>query len=154
MKVRTFMLALALCFAGATVCLAEDLNIGTWKLNEAKSQIPDGFIKNVTVVYTAEGDSLKVVTDGLGRDGKPMHTEWTGKLDGKDYPLAGDPLANTRSVAKVDDHHMTLFNKKDGKVVTSGRIVLSKDGKSRTLTATATDPSGKKLSSVAFYDKQ
>jgi hypothetical protein len=154
MKVRAFMLALAICVAGATVSLAQDLNIGTWKLNEAKSQIPAGSIKNTTVVYQAQGDSMKVITDGFGGDGKPMHTEWTGKLDGKDYPLTGDPRANARSIKKTDDHHMALANKMNGKVVTTGSIVIAKDGKSRTLSASATDPSGKKLTSLAYYDKQ
>jgi len=32
--------------------------------------------------------------------------------------------------------------------------VIAKDGKSRTLTASGTDPSGKKMSSVTAYDKQ
>jgi hypothetical protein len=154
MKVRTLALALALFPALVTLCSAEDLSLGTWKLNEAKSQISPGTIKNTTVVYTAEGDKMKIVTDGFGRDGKPMHTEWVGKLDGKDYPVTGDPGANSRSILKIDDHHMKLENKKDGKVVVSGRIVIAKDGKSRTLTASATDPSGKKVTSVTLYDKQ
>ena len=145
---------LALLPALATLSSAEDLSTGTWKLNESKSQIPAGFIKNTTVVYSAEGDKTKIVTDGFGRDGKPMHTEWVGKLDGKDYPLTGDPAANSRSILKIDDRHMKLENKKDGKVIVSGSIVIAKDGKSRTLTASGTDPSGKKMSSVTAYDKQ
>jgi hypothetical protein len=154
MKVRNFLLSLALCFVGVTLCAAEDLNIGTWKLNEAKSQIPAGTLKNVTVVYEAKGDSVKVTTDGFGRDGKPMHTEWTGKYDGKDYPLSGDSTANVRSYRKVDDHNYALENKKDGKVTNSGRIVISKDGKSRTLSIAGTDAAGKKVTSLAAYDKQ
>jgi hypothetical protein len=154
MKVKTFMLALALCFVGATLCAAEDLNVGTWKLNEAKSQIPAGTMKNVTVVYETQGDSVKVTTVGFGRDGKPMHTEWTGRYDGKDYPLAGDPTADARSYRKIDDHTYELANKKDGKVATSGHVVVSKDGKSRTLSITGTDSAGKKVTSVAMYDKQ
>src|SRR6185369_13227398 len=147
MNVRTFLLAFALCTAGATMCAAEDLNIGTWKLNEAKSQIPAGFIKNTTVVYQAQGDSMKITTDGFGGDGKPMHTEWTGKLDGKDYPLTGDPRANARSITKINDHSMNLANKMNGKVITSGHIVIAKDGKSRTLSVSAPDANGKRINS-------
>jgi hypothetical protein len=43
-----------------------------------------GATKNSTVVYEAAGDSVKVTTDGTSGDGKPVHTEWTGKFDGKD----------------------------------------------------------------------
>jgi hypothetical protein len=154
MKVRNLMLTLALCFAGATVCFADNPHIGTWKLNEAKSQIPSGVMKNTTVVYEAAGDSVKVTTDGTAGDGKPLHTEWTGKFDGKDYPLTGDPSADSRSYKKINDRTLALVNKKSGKVTTSGRIVVSADGKSRTLSTTGTDPAGKRVTGTAVYDKE
>jgi hypothetical protein len=154
MKARNLILALALCFVGAAVCFADNPNMGTWKLNEAKSQIPSGFMKNSTVVYEAAGDNVKVTTDGTDKDGKPMHTEWTGKFDGKDYPLTGDPTADARSYKQIDDHTLALANKKGGKATTSGRIVVSADGKTRTLHVTGTDSAGKKVSSTAVYDKQ
>jgi hypothetical protein len=128
--------------------------MGTWKLNEAKSKIPAGMMKNTTVTYAEEGDSVKVTTDGTGPDGSAVHTEWTGKFDGKDYPLTGDPTADSRSYTKVNDRTLTLDNKKDGKVTTSGRIVVSADGKSRTLTTSSKDSAGKKLTGTSVYDKQ
>jgi hypothetical protein len=154
MKARTLLLTLALCFVGVAVSFADNPNMGTWKLNEAKSKIPPGFVKNTTVVYQAAGDSVKVTTDGTDRNDNPSHTEWTGKFDGKDYPLTGDPAADSRSYKKIDDHTMALANKKDGKVVASGRIVISADSKSRTLHLIGTDAAGKKVTSSAVYDKQ
>src|SRR5271170_7076500 len=102
MKTKPILLTLALCFVTA-VSFASP-NMGTWKLNEAKSKFPPGAPKNVTVVYEASGDNIKVTVDGVDGSGKPTHNVWTGKLDGKDYPLVGDPAANTRSYTKVDDH--------------------------------------------------
>jgi hypothetical protein len=128
--------------------------MGTWKLDEAKSKIPAGIVKNSTVIYTNEGDNVKVTTDGTDKDGKPMHTEWTGKFDGKEYPLTGDSTADSRSYKMIDEHTLELTNKKSGKVTTSGRVVVSKDGKTRTLHLTGTDSSGKKVSGVSMYDKQ
>lgn len=154
MKARNLVLAAMLCLVGVAACFAENPNMGTWKLNEAKSKIPTGFMKNMTVVYTADGDNVKVTTDGTDRNGNPMHTEWTGKFDGKDYPLTGDPSADSRSYKKIDDHTLALANKKDGKPTTTGRIVVSADGKTRTLSASGTDAAGKKVSSTAVYDKQ
>ena len=145
---------MVLFFVGLAVSFAENPNMGTWKLNEAKSKIHPGTIKNTMVVYAAEGDNVKVTTDGTGGDGQPMHTEWTGKFDGKDYPLTGDPTADSRSYKEINDHTLTLDNKKDGKVTTSGRIVVSADGKTRTLTVSSKDSAGKKVSSTAVYDKQ
>ena len=154
MKARTMILTLALCFVAAAVSFASDPNMGTWKLNEAKSKFPAGAPKNHTVVYEAAGDSVKVTVDGTDGSGKPTHNEWTGKFDGKDYPLTGDPGADTRSYKKVDDRTTELTNKKGGKVTVTGRIVVSADGKSRTVTVSGTDAMGKKVTSTAVYDKQ
>ena len=154
MKLRTTALLLAILFVGATLCLASDLNLGTWKLNEAKSKIDAGLPKNLTVVYTAAGDSVKATVDGVDGKGNPTHSEWTGKFDGKDYPVTGDPTSDTRSLKKIDDHTMELTSKKAGKVVITGKLVIAPDGKSRTLTISGTDASGKKVSATSVYDKQ
>jgi hypothetical protein len=97
---------------------------------------------------------VKVTVDGTDPDGKPTHNEWTGKFDGKDYPVTGDPNSDMRSYKKVDDHTLELTVKKGGQVTTSGRIVVSADGKSRTVTVNGTDPQGKKFKSTAVYEKQ
>ena len=86
------------------VCFADDANMGTWKLNEANSKLGPGAPKNNTVVYEAAGDKVKVTIDGTDKDGKPTRNEWTGKFDGKDYPVTGDPNSDARSITKIDDH--------------------------------------------------
>jgi hypothetical protein len=148
------VLTVALCFVAGAVGFASDVQIGTWKLNDAKSKFVAGSSKNNTVVYEATGDSVKVTVDGTDGAGKPAHNEWTGKFDGKDYPLVGDPAADTRSYKKVNANTLDLVNKKDGKVTVTGKIVVSADGKSRTITTTGTSPDGKKVKNVAVYDKQ
>jgi hypothetical protein len=40
------------------------------------------------------------------------------------------------------------------RVTIAGRVVVSADGKTRTATATGTDPQGKKVKSTSVYDKQ
>ena len=154
MKTRITLLTLALCFVGVAVVFADDANMGTWKLNEAKSTFAAGATKNSTVVYEAAGDSVKVTVDGTDKDGKPTHNEWTGKFDGKDYPVTGDPITDARSYKKIEDHTLGLTGKKDGKVVTTGRIVVSADGKTRTVNTSGTDSMGKRMKSTAVYDKQ
>ena len=154
MKTRTIVLTLTLCFVAAAVCFASDVQGGNWKLNEAKSNLAPGVTKNSTVVYEATGDDVKVTVDGTDKDGKAAHNEWAGKVDGKDYPVTGDPNSDTRSLKKVDDHTLQLTAKKSGKVTLSGQIVVSADGKTRTVTTTTTDSTGKKLKSTAVYDKQ
>ena len=154
MKTRAMVMTLAFCFVGTAVCLADDPMMGTWKLNEAKSKLSPGVPKNTTVVYEAIGENVKVTIDGTDSDGKPMHNEWTGKFDGKDYPVTGDPSADTRSLKKVDGRTLTLTVKKGDKTTMTGRIGVSVDGKTRTVTTSGTDSQGKKYSSRAVYDKQ
>src|SRR6059058_5692831 len=154
MKARAIVLTLALSIAGAAVCFAADAFMGTWKLNNAKSKIGAGSPKNTTVVYEAAGDDVKVTVDGTDGDGKPVHSEWTGKYDGKDYSVTGDPSTDTRSYKKVNDHTLAFTNKKGDKVTISGRGVVAADGKTRTVTLTGTDSKGKKYTSTAVYDKQ
>ena len=153
MKTRTCASTFVLCLLAAAVCFAEDAQLGTWKLNEAKSKMATGIPHNNTVVYEAAGDSIKVTIDGTAPDGKPTHSEWTGKVDGKDYPVTGDPTSDTRSYKKIDDHTLVLTNKKDGKVTISGRITVSPDGKTRTVTTAGTNPKGEKVHTSAVYDK-
>jgi hypothetical protein len=153
-KVRTIVLTVAVGLVAGAVGFASDVNLGTWKLNEAKSKFPPGASKNTTVVYEAAGDSVKVTVAGIDGDGKPTHNEWTGKFDGKDYPLIGDPNADTRSYKKIDGRTTELTNKKGSKVTATGRIVVSADGKSRTVTVSGTDAMGKKVKYTAVYDKQ
>ena len=154
MKTRNILLTLALCLVGISVAFADDANMGTWKLNEAKSMIPAGATKNTSVVYEAAGDNVKVTVDGTDKDGKATHNEWTGKFDGKDYPVTGDANVDSRSYERVDAHRLKLTGKKDGKVVNTGHVVVSADGKTRTVKTIATDASGKKLKSKGVYDKQ
>ena len=154
MNARAIVLTLVLCLVGIAVCFADDANMGTWKLNEAKSKFSPGAPKNNTVVYEAAGDNVKVTIDGTDKDGKPTHNEWTGKFDGKDYPVTGDPNSDARSVKKIDDHTLGFNVKKGSTVTTSGRIVVSAAGKSRTVTSSGTDSKGNKTKSTAVYDKQ
>jgi hypothetical protein len=154
MKARSLLFLAVFCVSVAAAGLASDSNVGTWKLNEAKSTISAGAPKNNTVVYTVAGDSFKCVVDGVDPTGKPAHNEWTGKFDGKDYAIVGDPSSDTRAIQKVDDHHYDLTTKKGGKTTITGTIVLSPDGKMRTLTMHATDAQGKTVTSTLVYDKQ
>ena len=69
-------------------------------------------------------------------------------------PLTGDSSADSRPYTMVNDHTLTLENKKGGTVTTSGKIVVSADGKTRTLTTSGKNSAGKKLTGTAVYDKQ
>jgi hypothetical protein len=97
---------------------------------------------------------VKVTVEGTDNEGKATHSEWTGKFDGKEYPVTGDANSDMRSYKKVNNQTLTFTATKGGKVTVSGRIVMSADGKSRTVTASGTDAKGTKITSTAVYDKE
>ncbi|MBI3478521.1 MAG: hypothetical protein HY010_22565 [Acidobacteria bacterium] len=152
MKLRSIALTAVLCLITA-VCFAGSPQMGTWKLNEGKSKLATA-AKNSTVVYEVVGDKIKVTVDGVDAAGKPSHNEWTGQFDGKDYPVTGDPTSDVRSYKKVDDHTLELSAKKGGKVTLTGKVVVSADGKVRTVTTSGADSMGMKMENVGVYDKQ
>jgi hypothetical protein len=154
MKIRIAAVAVALSFVGATACFAANAHMGTWKLNEAKSKLVPGMGKNTTVVYEEQKkDKIKVTVDGVDKDGKPTHSVWIGKFDGKAIAVKGNLPYNTVAYKVVNERTNDITTWKDGKVVWSGRIEVSKDGKSRTVTINGTDANGKKFKGKAVYDK-
>ena len=153
MKTKAIALTISLVFVSVAMGFQNDPHIGTWKLNEAKSKFA-GKARNQTVIYEAAGDQTKVTVDGVDESGGAAHSEWTGKFDGKDYPVTGDANSDVRSYKKVNARTLALTGKKGGKTTLTGRIVISRDGKSRTVTTTSTNAQGKKVTNVAFYDKQ
>jgi hypothetical protein len=154
MKLRTVVVSLALCLFAVALYAAENPNIGTWKLNDSKSKIPAGVAKNTTVVYSTAGDMFKVTTDGVDGSGKPTHSEWTGKFDGKPYAVTGMSTVDARAVTAKGDRTLAIDNMKGGKSVGTGKVELAKDGKSRTLESDNLDASGKKVHAKFVYDKQ
>jgi hypothetical protein len=154
MRTKTVSLAALLSVAAAAMCFADpNPTLGTWKLNESKSKFGDGAGKSTMVVWEKAGDQDKCTVDGVDADGKKTHTVWTGKLDGKDYPITGDATSDTRSFKLSGDHKIDMVSKKDGKVIGDGTIVVAADGKTRTVTSNITNAKAVKVTSTSAYDK-
>jgi hypothetical protein len=49
---------------------------------------------------------------------------------------------------------LTFTQRKAGKVTLTGRIIITRNGKTRTVTTNGTDANGKRSSSTGVYDKQ
>jgi hypothetical protein len=153
MKTKIIGLGLLLSIAAAAMCFADNPTLGTWKLDESKSEFGKGAGKPTTVIWEKSGDQEKCTVDGVDAAGKKTHSVWTGKLDGKDYPVTGDRQSDSRSFKQTGDNTIEMISKKDGKVVGDGKVVVAPDGKTRTVTSTMTNRKGEKVTSTLFYDK-
>jgi hypothetical protein len=129
--------------------------IGTWKLNLAKSKYSPGPPpKSQTVTYEAVGEGIKLTAKGTDGEGKPIDTQYTANYDGKDYPVTGNPNYDAIARKRVDAYKMEMTRKKAGKVVSTATSVVSKDGKTRTVTEKGVNAKGEKFSNTLVYDKQ
>jgi len=153
MKTRITAVVTALSFAAIVACFAANPQMGTWKLNEAKSKLAPGMGKSTTVTYSEQGDKIRVAVNGMDKDGKPTQGVWVGKWDGRAYKAKGNLSWDSAAYKVVNDYTNDITTMKNGKVMWTGHITVSKDGKSRTVTVNGTDANGKKFTSKAVYDK-
>ncbi len=118
MRKSLLMVSLAACCAfvlSSSVALAADNWLGTWKLDLAKSKYSPGPApKSLTLKYEATTDGIKFTGDGVGADGKPTHTMFLSKFDGKDVPYEGNPDADTASPRRIDDNSYRTPGRKVG----------------------------------------
>lgn len=152
-KVLLFLCATVLA---ATAAQAADNLLGTWTLNIAKSKYDPGPApKSQTTVLegTADGQ-VRERGNRVNADGSTTQWQWTAKFDGKDYPVKGDPDRDTVSLKKIDDNTVEVTNKKAGKVTNTMKIVVAKDGKSRTNEASFTNAKGVKVHNLMFFDRK
>ena len=154
MRLRVAAAIAVAMFAFGTLCAAEDITLGTWKLNTAKSRFePPTQQKYDTITTQSSGDNVQMTLDGSDADGKPIHTKWVGKYDGKDYPIIGDPAYNMRAYKMVNANTFEVTSK-NGSQSNKNQIAYSPDGKTRTVTVKGKDAKGKNISQTAVYDKQ
>jgi hypothetical protein len=87
-------------------------------------------------------------------EGNATHNEWTGKFNGKFFPVTGDPTSDERSYKVVNWRTLKLTGRKASKVTLNGTIMVSANGKIRTVTTSGLDAKGKRFRTVAVYDKE
>jgi hypothetical protein len=140
------------------VAFAQSSNteVGTWKMNIAKSKFSPGTAaKSGTVKFEAAGAGVKTTVDTAYVDGTVSHWGFAANYDGKDNPITGNsPYGDVVARTRIDAHTTRNVYKKAGKVTVTQTAVVSSDGKTRTVTATGTNAMGQSVDNVTFYDKQ
>jgi hypothetical protein len=139
----------------SSVALAVENWLGTWKLDVAKSKYSPGpGPKSLTLKFEATADGIKLTSDGVNAEGNPTHGEYVSKFEGKDVPWEGNPDADMASAKKIDDNSYENIWKKDGKTTITAKAVVSKSGKTMTVTLTGTNAKGQTVNNTAVYDRQ
>ena len=158
MRNRLFLtstVVLMAVLAFTIVASAADSNVGTWKLNLAKSTYSPGPApKSATLTIEAHDGGIKYASHGENAEGSPTNMEFTAKYDGQDNPDTGSPDFNSIALKRIDAHTIESTTKSDGTIMVTSRTVVSHDRKTRTLTSKGKNAAGQDVNNVVVYDKQ
>jgi hypothetical protein len=158
MRKCLLIVSLAACCAfllSSSLVLAAENWLGTWKLDLAKSKYSPGPApQSLTLRFEATPGGIKFTGDGVDADGKPTHSMFLSKFDGKDVRYEGNPDADTASPKKIDDHSYSNTWKKGGKATIVAKVVVSADGKTMTINQTGTNAKGEAVNNTIVYNKQ
>ena len=151
-------LGVVVAFASAvavTVSAQTGSEIGTWKVNVAKSTFSPGPApKSRTLTFEAVGQGVKLSVEGVNADGSKAAISYTANYDGKDVPVTGSATLDTVSWKRINATTVEETDKKGGKVFGTLTRVVSADGQSMTNTFKGTNPQGRAINNVTVWEKQ
>ena len=155
-KIVLGMAAAALALSMSSVSAqSKDPLMGNWKLNVEKSKFSPGpALKSLTVMIEPSGKGRHVTTEAINADGSRTATEYTANYDGKDYPLKGSMIADTVSLKRVNALTTIRTDKKNGKVVSTFKVVATKNGKTYTVDVKSVTPKGEPVKNFLVFERQ
>jgi hypothetical protein len=147
-------LAVAFCSLNWVVWAADPV-LGTWKLNVEKSSYSPGPApKNQIRIYEENQEGIRVTIKTTMPEGQSTSVQHAVNYDGKEHPIVGSSQSDAIVLEKIDDYTSEAVLKHANKVFGTNRRVVSKDGKTMTITFQGTDSRGRKVNNTAVYDKQ
>src|SRR5215470_4739079 len=153
-SIALLFLAAALTTGVPEIGLAQT-NLGTWKLNLAKSTYSPGPPpRSQTLTFTGTGLNLIDNLEGIDPEGKPLKGVYLHNYDGKFYPTTGAPGVDSTAYTRVDANVVKFTRMNAGKVVQNGLHVISSDGKTLTVVTTGADVNGREITTIGVFDKQ
>jgi hypothetical protein len=139
----------------ASALWAADASLGTWKLNPAKSTFRPGPPPVAeTRIYQGRPKGVKTTVTTTWADRITTTVEYPANYDGKDYPVDGSRDVDAVALSRMDDYTSEAVLKHAGKEVGTARRVVSKDGKSMTISYKGVNTRGDQVDNVAVYDRQ
>ena len=153
-------IAVCLCMLGMRAWAADDPQIGNWKLDLAKSKYvtSPAPTSSVAAVTPFGKDGISVTVNVVNAKGERFDIHYSAQYDGKPYPrtetgagaVAGQSVTLNRIDAQTIERDLYLAGQLVGKEI----WVISKDGKTRTITQSGIDPKGKSINNVLVYERK
>jgi hypothetical protein len=133
---------------------SEDPILGTWNLDVAQSKYrPGPAPRSERRTYESRPEGLKVTITRVEADGHPTTIEYTADYNSMEYPVSGSSEVNTIALRRVDVYTAEATLTHAGKEMGSARRVVSRDGRTLTITLEGTDSRGR-FTNIAVYTKE
>lgn len=129
---------LFLSLAAGGTAAAQNPFVGTWKLNQEKSQLAGDTMK----FGPAAGDAVELTAGGM---------TYSFRLDGKPYAVPSGNIAIWRETGP--DAWTTEYRKTDGKLMSSDNWKLSSDGKKLSVTTSGVKANGDLYTDTVEYER-
>ena len=144
------------CFTAACLFAQEQAPwIGTWQqIPPARKWFDPWPYQQVTLRIESADDGLRVVYDMVRRRGGIQHMEWSGRFDGKDYPVQGVDYVLTNAYRQLSDRSYEIVVKVDGRAAAVATAVVSSDGRTLDVETKERDERGRPVTTAARYQRQ
>ena len=160
LSVQILFLAITTSFFAPDVCLAaqpvsseQDLLVGTWQLDVAKSRYTPGPPpRSETRTYVRDADGMKGTIRRRHDNGRDEVIEYRADFD-HEYPVMGTEAYDTIRLKRIDARTAEAVLSHAGRVFGTARRVVSEDGRTLTITFRQEDR-GILESNVAVFRKQ
>ena len=110
--------------------------------------------QKVTLRIEPWEDGLRVVYDMVRRRGGITHLEWSGRFDGRDYPVQGVDYVLTNAYRNLSDRSYEIVVRVDGRQAAVARASVSDDRSTMTVETVERDARGQPITSTAVYKRQ
>jgi hypothetical protein len=131
---------------------ADDLLVGTWRLDVAKSKYSPGPpLKEETRTYTRDAAGIKGQIDRLYADGRREVIDYRADLD-REVPVSGTKAYDAVRLKRIDAYTTEGVLSHAGRVFGVSRRVISADGGAMTITFRR-EERGDMVNNFAVYRK-
>ncbi|HZO57169.1 MAG TPA: hypothetical protein VFB63_30950 [Bryobacteraceae bacterium] len=138
-----------------SVAWAGDPVLGTWRLNLKKSIFSPGPApKSQTRIYEEHGGGVRVTIKTVDAEGQTTSVQHPLNYDGRAYAVVGSSQTDAIILEKIDDYTSEAILKHATTVIGKNRRVVSRDGKTLTITYEGTSNLSQPVKNVVVYDRQ
>ena len=132
-----------------------DAFLGHWEMDPAENRYEAGQPpQSGSYTIMRVGADYRFLMAWTNAEGQPFEMEYRTTPDGTAYPYENPAVADTIKTTRVDAYTLDTETTKDGKVIATGRRVLSTDSHAMTVTQSGFRPDGTAFTNRSIYRRK